>query len=271
MRQKFYAIAALCFFAIVPAQADIVDVTVNGTLAASGHAFAKCNFTINSCQGYLGNASIETFSFGGSTNESALSFNGSAFASADGGRVTVSAMAGQTNTVAPENLSIDFQSSAVVNAFGGQWGASFMSNNSDTVTFDLATQTLIHLTVQETSEAAFVSRCVSLMGPYDFSASWGCPFSGAGPLRPVDQSLFLVPGAYTLSADERVIGQISVFDAHQTISDDFLVDLQVVPEPVWIAIFPALVVIAWHRVSLRRRGRQESPVTSLRESSLRSR
>jgi len=232
MWRNYLALGALFSFSPTPALADVVNVTVNGLLEGSGSIVALCANPAG-CGFGVGyeEADLEPFTLATESNDQLGIVSESGVTTA-AQRVTFSGSVQQTISASPTSISLDLQTSASVDALGGDWSAPFHLVNDLTLGWTLTTESLMHLTMQLPDFAVF--PC--FVEAPDFFAS--CPTSTT-----LDQ--LLGPGSYTLlAADELGPG----FGPYLTPSQDELsenlsltADFTTVPEPRWaISVLAAL-------------------------------
>ena len=113
MRQNHAVLVALFFFALAPAFADLVNVTVDGTVTGSGMVAVRCD--------RCGGPGEDSFSFAGS-NAQVGTFSKSGQASfisnSPGVRsVTESGLTEQATAVSANSVSVDFLVSTILDGW----------------------------------------------------------------------------------------------------------------------------------------------------------
>jgi hypothetical protein len=242
MRQNLAALIALFPIVLAPALADVVDVTVDGTVTGSGTVTVRCD----SCPGSAG---FGGFSFSGSNAQvGAFSkFGEGSFTDISGRSATVSGLTTQVTAASATSVSVDFQVSAIVDGVGREWGAGADLSNLYKLGFTLTTASWTHL-----------SAAWELGG----GSNEGWFLDGAGvhlfsSVGSFDETFFADPGRYNLTIfDTKDFGAGPGEVRTHVESTDRLsltADFTAVPEPRWTAVLLALFLILWQFVTPKTR------------------
>jgi hypothetical protein len=248
LRRVFFAIG-LGSLAIGPALADIINVTVNGSVSGSGGVAAQCINPAPECVQINPDFYAEFFPFSFSVTNTQLGFfSASGSATATGSNIgegyggSVEAETDQNTAATANTLDIALSGFCSYQARA----ADCTANDSIAVSFNLTQESEIQLTA---SVPGFSP------GNGELLDSKGNVILVIPPFGPFSVSTVLQPGTYQL--DESVMG--SAFGSFGSVSHDFGTAVNasftpVVPEPRWVIIATLLATMfGGYVVSCRRR------------------
>lgn len=229
----------LGFLAIGPALADVVDVTVNGTVSGGGYLTVYCDLSTPGCEppGPAGEGTMDLpYSFGG-TNTHLGAFSESGGVDAD--PFSISAYAGEDTTATPESLGISLTAGWSCICFN----QGFDEYDNISVYFDLTTESVIQLQQGGDLSDTFNSGVLlDSHGNVILPGILGLPGSA-----------ILQPGMYQLDASMQGGGDSAYYPG---VEYDLTADFTPVatPEPRWALVAAFLAVMSGgYAVSRRRR------------------
>ena len=222
----------------IPASADIVNVSFGGSVDGSGSVNIVCDPGPRCLAG-------GSFSFSGTnTQQSTFSRSGAASGVGTSGRIlTASGLTQQNTTFSSDSLDIDVLTKFVIGAIvGGEWAASATLHNVYNLSFALTTESSVHL-VTDVSFGGFIDF-LELNTPTGFLVLD----------HTSDQILTLPAGGYQFifgDSGSAGGGPLGLNNPERDFITELNVDFTLVPEPRWMTIGLALLVLGGSTVMRR--------------------
>jgi hypothetical protein len=248
MMHRLLLVIGLGVVAIGPTLADVVDVTVNGSISGSGYVTTYC--LVPECDAFFNNGQFATFPFSFSaTNITQLGvFGASGGASSTGPPETdpasIQASVSENTTATADALEITLSQDTAPSDLAI---AGFSLNDVIAVSFNLTEESKIQLTDDIGGELSVFSNSVELL-----DSTGNVILVGPCEVFGCSVSMVLPPGTYQL--DDQMFnsgGSLGSFD--QFFSADLNASFTpVVPEPRWTIIATLLAALLGGYVMSRR-------------------